>query len=543
LDKRTINLLHVNGIRHVLSPLLHKLGAIGLSVVIVLGLIAFAVVVGQAEPWRELARGQEPWGLLMFLFIALFAAAVAGSNVALRMQEEDILLVLPAKMRTIVQGRMIRTLAVTPVAVFAATFLILGGLSVFVRIDILERLPFAYASVLLFVLICMGLNWILSGYSAKHPRNNEYAEIFALIGLLIWIPPVLWLISQGLEVVVGVWEMTYNHPAVRFILAVPLASVDVFLYGSFNLKTGAELVLLLMIAGVLVFSAFRYDYRVFERRVLPYQSTLGRGIERESPPLYDCLDRTRKALHIRLPDFGTGSRAVLALTYSKKAPLAFGIGLLMFWFVMPFHFFSISSVVAFLLYIMVIVPLGTLMPWVFGVSMGPSALARSNVDIFRLVPDVGERVFRGLLLPEVIILGGWYFALVAFGAFAWPTPFTPYFLLVSLFPAVYFIIGYVTGVSVLISMTSSEGGPAPEGVPMVPNILPVLPVMILPVALICHSIVMMSYLAVVEPVHVVVPLFVITAFGVLSTYLYYLKGCRDLDALRPPRRRRLGGNA
>jgi hypothetical protein len=547
LDKRTINLLHwlrfrllVNAVRHALSSLLGKLGAIGLCLLIVFFLMAFAVAVSYADPWAYLARSHEPWGLLMFIIIALFAAAVAGSNLTLGMHEEDILLVIPAKVETIVQGRMIRTLAVIPLAVFVTTILILGGLSLFIRIDILERLPFAYASVLLFVLICLGFFWIQTGYSAKHPRNDEYAVLLTLIGSLIWIPPFLWLVSQGLEVVVGVWELTYNHPAFRFILAVPLASVDVFLYGSLNLRTGAELLLLLLIAVVMVSLAFRYEYGVFERRVLPYQATLGRGTERESPPLYEWLDRLRKALHIRLPDVGTGSRAVLALAYTKKAPLAFGMGLLLSWFFVPFHLFPISSGVVLLFYLMIIIPLGTLMPWVFGVSMAPTVLSRSNVDILRMVPDEGKRTFKSLLLPELIIMGGWYFGLVAFGAIAWPTPLTPYFLLSSLFPAVYFMIGYVTGASMAISMATSGSGPELEGVPIVLNILPVLPVMIVPVALMSHSIVMLSYLRVIEPVHVVVPLFAITAFGIVSTYLYYLKGCRDLDALRPPRRRRLG---
>lgn len=549
MDKRTINLLHwlrfrmlVNAVRHAMSSLLNKLGAMGLTLLILLGLLAFATAVSQAEPMAPLLRSHEPLGLLMFMVIALVAAFIASLNMTLRMQEEDILLVLPAKIRTIIQARLIRTLAVTPLAVLIATLFILGALSLVVRIDILERLPFAYASVLLFVLICLGLLWILSGFSAKHPRNTEYAEIFALVGGIISFLLVIWLLQQDFDFLIGVWEQTYNHPAFRMLMAVPLASVDVFLYGAWNLTTGAELISLLLIAVGIVYVAFRYDYHVFERRVLPYQSTLGRGTERESPPLYEWLDKVRKALHVRLPDAGTGSRAVFALAYSKNFAGLFGAGLMMFWLVSSvFFLLSLAggSFVAFLFYMLVIVPIGTFFPWVLGISLGPASIARMNLDIVRLVPDEGRKIFRSLLLPEVSLLGGLYLASVVFGAVAWLTPFAPYFLAASLFPALYFLIGYITGVSTAVSVSASRGGSVPEGVPVSLSILPVLPVIIVPAALLSHSIVMMYYLFVIDPVHVVVPLFVITAFGVLSAYLYYLKGCRDLDTLRPRRRNRL----
>ncbi|MCJ2670251.1 MAG: hypothetical protein LN416_07070 [Candidatus Thermoplasmatota archaeon] len=543
MDKKTINLLHwlrfrmlVNGLNDSLSSWLNKAGVVGGTFLLTWFVMFLLPILSRVQPAHGLSPSSEPWGLAFFIILALLLGAEASWNLTVGMHEQDILLVIPTRESSIAKARFMRVLALHPLTTLVVVLAFLGTASVFVKIDFLALLPYAYVSIFLYSLISLAVFWLVVGFLKKHRRVARLTEGVFAIGLMVFVGLFSWALWQGVDFLIGLWNQFYTSQVTRFVFAVPLSATDILLFGDLSVRTPLEILLLLGIGVVFLVMAFRYDYRLYESEVSPYQATMGRGTERESPPLPAWMDKIRMALRVKYQDTGTGSRALFGLVLSQNLALYFPLGLMIL-FVVFFtgSFFSVSHpmfVLPFLFVMMVASPVGSFLSWVFGGSAGIGSAMSRNPDVFRTVPVKGEKMIQILTLP-MLILGAYYFSAVLFVLVTSSTTLAVYFAVASLLPAIFFAIGYVSAVAASFSMTAGGFTWEPPGITKGISILPAVYPFVLPSILFAHSIIVMSFLDTIDLRLIVVPYFVIGSLGILSAYLFYLKGSRDLDSPRP----------
>jgi hypothetical protein len=518
-----------NTLDHLLSDRKRRFG----FVAYVLMMTVFAMItismfmdIGQVDYVSPVYR--EFFTLAIFLFIAFAAAVTTTATLTLRAHEEDILLTLPTENSSIVQSRLIVTLLIAPFLALLITCILLGAEHLITGTDFLARFPFAYLSVLLFTLICLGLFFVIAGVWKKYERFFSGMEIVGAVCLcLILAAVVVLMVSYGMSI----FEMMYFHPVTRFLLVVPFSSVYVYTSGGFDLITLYQIVILAGLATLFLYKAFHFNYELSESHVSPYQRTIGRGAERESPPLPSVLERIRSAFHIRYLDAGKGAKAVFGFSYQLSLRSVFMFGYVVIfgaWWLVMFtqsdRYFMVMSHFVFQ------VPMVMLCSWMLGLLIGVLVTVQLNVDILRAVPVRGKKVLDNMILPAPLLLGLCYFPIIVMGML-----FSDVNLILFLFEGfilapVLFVSGYVSFMSMVVRSGPMKTVQTPEGVqtanPTTMILLMLAPAMML---FIYYFLIIFTGLFVVA----VLVVFLIVTMSMVLAYALYEGSARNLDGLRP----------
>jgi hypothetical protein len=529
----------VNNLNDVFSKWWNKLYVCGSSFFSALCIFVLVATALSAEPAGEVSRSHEVVGFALFIIIGFAFVAFSSDSLRLKMHEEDILLCIPTGLPSIAQSRFIRVLVITPMVALFASSTALSLQYVLVRTDYLARLPYAFGSIFLFSLASMGVFWTLAGVMSKHPRFARLLE-YTVAAILIAIAILIVIIAQqGQEALLEAWDQTYNHQAIRVLLVVPLSAADVFLFGELSAKTIVEIVGLAGIAIASLILAFRYGYELCEKDISPLYGTVGRGIERESPPLPRMLEAIRNALHVECSDMGTESRAIFGYAYSRSLRFSFGLGLLSAVGLVSLAIIPSGSTVFAVYFHILAVVMMAFLPWMLGMAVGTCVTNWIDDDTLRMVPDRGSRKLLHLLLSAPFQITLCYVPCVILAAVIFPTN-VGWFLFDSLliFP-VSFVIGYVSFVSVGVSATASSSKHAPEGSVTGGKILSVLPIVAFPAMAMYVPMVLIIFaiLGPVAPSHIVVSPVLVFSIGMILTYVFYVRAANSLDSLRPRKRK------
>lgn len=525
-----LNIRHfVNTAAYVSSQKLSRLYIMFLTFTMTWLVLFVASTVGEPEPMRFASPlFLEVTGLGLFLFIALTTSFVAFKSLTLKQHEEDVLLTMPTEVSSIVQSRLVLILCLVPFITLLTTCTLLGLGSVLAGIDFIGRFPFTYLSVLLFIYISTGTLFVIAGIWRK------YQNITSRVGPLV---PILAtpLISTAIIIILvyspQLFLEIYSHSATRLLLVVPLTSAHIHLFGSFSVITASQIILLTILASALMYSAFRFKYELHESQISPYQRIIGRGAERESPPLPLIIDKIRKAFHIEYLDLGESPKAIFGFGYSLSLRIVLPLVIVVASFLlMLVSLGEIGSQRMFGLHFIFVMPLLIGSCWIGGAFIGSAILLHTDMDILRTIPERGGKILFNLIAPGLLQLGICFFVILGFSLLIFQV--NPILLVVEMLiiVPVVFISAYTSMMSIAII-----GGPmrtvrTPEGLttgnPILSGFLLVLPI---PALVATFFLAFMTRQLAVS----IFAVLLLTSLSMPIAYFLYRKASDSLDALRP----------
>lgn len=525
-----LNIRHfVNTAAYALTQRLSRLYILFLTFTMTWLILFLASTLGEPEPMRFASPlFLELTGLGLFLFIALTTSVVAFRCLTLKQHEEDILLTMPTEVSSIVQSRLILILYLVPFITLLITCTLLGLGSVLAGTDFIGRFPFTYLSILLFIYISTGALFVIAGIWRKYQNVTSRVET---------VVPILAapLVSAAIIIILlyspQLFQEMYFHPVTRLLLVVPLTSAHIHLFGSLSMITASQIILLTVLASALMYSAFRFKYELHESQISPYQRIIGRGAERESPPLPLIVDKIRKAFHIEYLDLGEGPKAIFGFGYSLslRVVLLFVI-FVVFFLPMLVNMGQVDSPRMFGMHFIFVMPLLIGSSWIGGAFVGSIVLSQINVDILRTIPEKGEKIVFNLIAPGLLQLGICYFIILGFSLLIFQV--NPILLVAEMLiiVPVVFISAYTSMMAIVIF-----GGPmrtvhTPEGLttgsPILSGLLLILPI---------PAIVASFFLAILtrQLAVSISAVFLLTSLSMPIAYLLYRTAANNLDALRP----------
>lgn len=520
----------INLIRYSLTLRRYRLLIYILAFVSTFVLVSWAHALFHATPSEDIPEVHlEAYGLLLFMFIGLFTYAATSTILPLKPEEEDILLTLPMKGKTIVQSRLLRLLYITPLFAFLVTGGLLASESLWRVVDIPARFPFAFLSIQLFLMLYVGLFSYLEGIWNKYHRIASKLNYVIIIGIFA---------SLALTGVVvhlcGPWAIfgAYFHPITRFILVAPLSAGYVFL-GYHGIATIVQILCLVAIASAFLYKAFTFEYQLHELDVSPYQRTAGRGTERESPPLPKFLEKPRRLFHVRYLDWGTGSKAVFGYSYSRCIKMGLVGALLavpMVWWMAV-----IAGGERFLMErLFLFGGLGTIfMSGLMAAIIAMGNVENIRVEIIQTLPIRGRSVLLNLISPGLFLLSFSYVVNMAIILFiVRMNPFIFFSQAILLAPVI-FISTYVgqisTGIHICASFPASEEESDRLGMSILNVAFGLLPLFLILTFLILAF-------ATENIAFGVLGTFLIPAISVPLAYFMFETAAQNLDALKPIKR-------
>lgn len=418
-------------------------------------------VLTKAEPEGQVSPAvKEFFGVFVFVFIAIMVSFLASFTQDLPEHEEDILLTIPVEDSTIVQSKLIQIVLLLPIPILFGIFALLGVETSYTGVDSYVRLPYAFASVLLFTIIVLGGCSVIQGLWRRYYRITSRLGNYVFLGLIILVFSALFMLMySGPQFFVDM----YYHPFVRFLLIIPISSSQIYFFGGPEPAIFIQLIVQSMIAFLLLAYAFRFKYELWEVQLSPLKRTTGRGEERESPPLPSILDKLSKVLHISYLDLGKDWRAVFGLCYTLSFSPVMVFALMLVLAPMLLHFDVIGSVRRFELYIVMWGPIYALTSWLLGMFLAMMIHSQVNLEILRTVPVRGRKSLLSLVLPGLIMVGILYLIWMLFGLLMFEASPINSVLNAMLVVPIMFISSFISMTSILIMNGPIGTKYAPEG--------------------------------------------------------------------------------
>jgi hypothetical protein len=537
VDWKAIRLLHwlklrsfVNNLNFLLSErkirLVTYFYAFGLTILVTYLYSIF----NSSEPVGPIGPNlQEFIGVGVFLFFAYIVSVGAAFIQSLTTHEEDALLTLPMEDSSIVQSKLLIWIALTPPCLLLFVIVAMGLETNFTGIDSFVRLPYAYLSVLLFFLIILATFSIIIGLWRRYGRITlRLGKYLAGAGVILLLSIPFVLLFYGLQFIVDL----YYNPIIRFLLVIPISSAQIYFIGGSDSSLVIQLIILLAIASLSMMYAFRFRYELFEKNVSPFQRTIGRGEERESPPLPDIFERIVRLFRIRYFDLGKGSKAVLGLSYTLSLRGAFLfalLGMMASWILL---FDMTESIYRFRFYIMMWGPAYMVFAWFAGVMMAILIHVQVDLELLRTVPLKGTNTLKNLMIPAPLLVGISYLVWLAFGFLTFPTGIISVLLNGVLIVPILFVNGYICAVSMLFLKGQIKTAYAPEGVQTMSGISSILMMGFPVVAIVVYMILMLIAMDLIVGF---IGIFVLTSLSIPLAYYLYNRAAENLNALRPTR--------